>query len=307
MQDAAGGISCGGGTAAKCDDNVDCTQDSCDPTQGCVHAPLNSGTCTDSGTCGGNATCQQGKCVGMGTPCNDMNPCTQNTCLNGQCTFPMEMLGTACVFDACRTGSTCSANGQCQMGTAINCDDANPCTADSCDPANGCVHQPNNAGTCSDGNACTTADKCVNGTCTGTGIVCTALDECHKAGTCDMTAGGCSDPRQNDGFPCTGGTCQGGRCVLGDGGVVGSGGSAGTGGEAGDTASGGSSASGGSTQTPPAHVFTRNPGGCACTVPVESTSRHGEYLLALALGIGLARRRRDSSTRGSVAAARQRG
>jgi len=31
---------CSGGPAPNCDDNVKCTQDSCDPLQGCLHSPI---------------------------------------------------------------------------------------------------------------------------------------------------------------------------------------------------------------------------------------------------------------------------
>ena len=41
-----------------------------------------------------------------------------------------------------------------------------------------------NGTTCNDGNACTTSDVCTNGACGGTAVVCTALDQCHDAGTC---------------------------------------------------------------------------------------------------------------------------
>jgi hypothetical protein len=46
------------------------------------------------------------------------------------------------------------------------CDDGNPCTDDICDPEAGCLHAHNNL-PCSDGNACTTNDACVAGTCVG--------------------------------------------------------------------------------------------------------------------------------------------
>src|SRR5439155_9567356 len=44
--------------------------------------------------------------------------------------------------------------------------DGNVCTDDSCDPATGCVHAPNTA-SCTDGNACTTADTCAGSVCVG--------------------------------------------------------------------------------------------------------------------------------------------
>jgi MYXO-CTERM domain-containing protein len=43
-------------------------------------------------------------------------------------------------------------------------------------------------------------------------LMCTALDECHTAGTCS-TSSGCSNPPVADGTSCTGGSCQLGVCV----------------------------------------------------------------------------------------------
>jgi hypothetical protein len=54
----------------------------------------------------------------------------------------------------------------CAAGTALGCDDGNPCTAESCD-ANGCQHTVLADGTsCSDGNACNGFEACRAGTCT---------------------------------------------------------------------------------------------------------------------------------------------
>ena len=44
---------------------------------------------------------------------------------------------------------------------------------------------------CDDGNACTTADLCVSGTCYGFPISCPAADACHAPGTCDAGSGSC--------------------------------------------------------------------------------------------------------------------
>src|SRR5207247_1138426 len=54
---------------------------------------------------------------------------------------------------------------------------------------------------------------CSGGTCGGTAVVCTALDECHQAGTCAPATGMCSNPASPMGTPCTGGACDGaGNC-----------------------------------------------------------------------------------------------
>jgi hypothetical protein len=95
--------------------------------------------------------------------CNDDNPC------NG--------------IETCRSGS-------CVAGTPLNCDDANPCTADTCNPMAGCQHTPAANGTaCNDGNACTVGDTCQAGVCAGGAAVnCDDGDSC-TTDTCDPTAG----------------------------------------------------------------------------------------------------------------------
>jgi hypothetical protein len=73
-------------------------------------------------------------------PCDDANPCTTgDVCLAGACT-----------------------------GTVVPCpDDGNSCTDDVCVPATGTCGVPN-TDSCNDGDACTVADVCTDGTCGGT-------------------------------------------------------------------------------------------------------------------------------------------
>jgi hypothetical protein len=83
-------------------------------------------------------------------------------------------------------------------------------------------------------------------------------------------------------------------------GASGSGGEAGTpddvdgGGGTGPTGSAGSAGVASSTgSVDPAHVFVRDPGGCACSVPSSAQSNSGMLaLLGLALGGALGARRR---------------
>ncbi|MFO0726722.1 MAG: DUF4215 domain-containing protein [Myxococcota bacterium] len=107
-------------------------------------------------------------------------------------------------------GVVCTPNAQCQ-------------TASACDVRTGfCVgtNRPDNTA-CNDGNACTTVDRCISGTCAGSvPLRCTAADACHTAGTCDAATGACSNPIAPNGTPCTDGnactqsdSCQAGVCT----------------------------------------------------------------------------------------------
>src|SRR5438477_493393 len=87
----------------------------------------------------------------------------------------------------------------------------------------GVYSNPNQAnGTaCHDNHACTTYTTRYRSSCghpTST-VTCTALDQCHVAGTCDPMSGVCSNPNKangtacNDNNACTSGeTCQKGAC-----------------------------------------------------------------------------------------------
>ena len=139
-------------------------------------------------------------CAGAadGTACDDGNPCTgSDTCQSGVCT------GTAL---------TCTASDQCHV-------------AGVCDTTTGLCSNPAavDGTTCDDGDACTQTDSCQAGSCVGSNpVVCTALDQCHSAGTCDTGTGLCSNPAKTDSTPCDDGdacttndSCQSGVCTGG--------------------------------------------------------------------------------------------
>src|SRR5207244_1404540 len=114
-----------------------------------------------------------------GSACNDGNACTQaDTCRSGVCTGGNPVV--------------CPAPDQCH-------------DAGTCNPASGACSNPAkpDGSTCSDGNACTQADTCRSGVCTGGNpVVCPAPDQCHDAGTCNPATGTCSTPVKPDGSAC---------------------------------------------------------------------------------------------------------
>lgn len=94
----------------ECFDNNVCTQDSCDPVQGCLRTPV---------------------------PCDDNNPCTFSACTQiAGCTHsPISCNdGVACTVDSCSPATGCTH--------LPNCDDGDSCTTDLCDATLGCMHSP---------------------------------------------------------------------------------------------------------------------------------------------------------------------
>ncbi len=319
--------SCVGGAAVKCDDGRACTADTCTKGVGCTNAPVMDNTpCDDGSGCSTGDRCVAGECKPTGgTICpDDANPCTAATCDPNQgsvCGVKNDD-AAKCQIDKCHAFTQCAA-GVCPTSALIDCNDANPCTADACDPATGCTHAADDTATCSDGDLCTAADKCKGGACVVNPVACTPIDDCHLAGECNSKTGNCDDPRAPDDTACENGkgTCKTGKCELlpgmGDGGAGGepttgsagepptaSGGRPGGGAgepavEGGEPSVGtGGKASSGSKATPEGgepgedvHVFVRDPGGCSCNVPSSPPSRLA-WLGGLALAGALARRRR---------------
>ncbi len=211
---------CVGGPAPNCDDGNTCTDDSCDPENGCVHTD-NTAPCDDGNACTTNDTCADGFCA-PGAPllCEDHNVCTDDSCDPA----------SGCVYannnapcddgNACTTGDTC-AGGTCQSGPPTNCNDGNACTSDSCVPPTGCAHDPVPAccttdGQCADTDQCTTNERCVNNACVSDpvscddGNVCTD-DSCNPSTGCVHTNNNLSC---DDGNVCTANdTCAGGVCA----------------------------------------------------------------------------------------------
>src|SRR5438093_705697 len=145
--------------------------------------------------------------------------------MRGVCSNPNKANGTACNDNnACTSGETCQ-NGACGSPTStVTCSALDQChVAGCCDQVCGVCSNPNKAnGTaCNDNNACTSGETCQNGACgspTST-VTCTALDQCHVAGTCDPMSGVCSNPnkaksgRASGRETCTSGeTAQDGAC-----------------------------------------------------------------------------------------------
>lgn len=68
-----------GAILLECDDASECTDDSCDPSIGCINAPNNE-DCDDGTVCTTNDVCSAGTCTGTTVTCDDDNLCTTDTC-----------------------------------------------------------------------------------------------------------------------------------------------------------------------------------------------------------------------------------
>ncbi|MBM4352265.1 MAG: hypothetical protein FJ109_00495 [Deltaproteobacteria bacterium] len=231
VSDACANGQCAGGKLLDCNDGNPCTDDSCDPKIGCLHAP-NSAGCTDGNACSQGDSCKGGQCIpGLPLVCDDGNVCNglescspASGCLEGKALSCDD--GNVCDGketcdpkkgclagvplqcddgDACNGVETCLPGAGCAKGKALDCDDDNPCTDDSCDPKAGCKHAYNSVG-CDDANSCTQGEACVQGKCSGGAAVsCNDSNLCTDDG-CDPAVGCTHKINQapcNDGNLCT--------------------------------------------------------------------------------------------------------
>jgi hypothetical protein len=227
---------------ADCDDEIECTADSCDPdTRTCRHVP-DDALCDDGDACTYGHLCEPAVgCFLRGvTDCDDAVECSHDACnpLTGGCSnvpdhrlcpdpqlcVPGEggcVAGPPCVDDGdcddgdlCNGRETCDPAEGCRRGTAADCADDVPCTTDACHPGTGaCSHSPDHA-FCDDGLYCNGAETCdlASGCAAGAapacgdGIACT-VDRCDA--TTDRCTSAADNARCDDGRFCNGAeTCS---------------------------------------------------------------------------------------------------
>lgn len=179
--EACVGGSCQTGTAPNCDDDVDCTDDSCnEATDSCDHI-ANNANCDDGLFCNGSESCDATlDCQTGSDPCPDQN-CIESTDTCNDCITDGD-----CDDGLFCNGAEACVGGSCQTGTAANCDDDVGCTDDSC-----------NTGTDSCDNIAVD-DNCANG------VFCDGAETCHA--TLDCQAG--TPPTCDDGEGCTDDSCD---------------------------------------------------------------------------------------------------
>ncbi len=185
-----GGV-CDLGPPLDCDDDIDCTTDSCDPqTNQCQNTP-DDDFCDDDTFCNGVETCDVETGCEAGSPpvCDDGVECTDDVCDPQTDDCAATPNDDNCDNDAfCDGDETCDAVDDCQPGTPPDCDDQIPCTTDSCNEAtDACAHAPDNS-VCQNGLYCDGNEICSVGVGCVPGIpvpcndqfVCTA-DSCVEA------------------------------------------------------------------------------------------------------------------------------
>jgi hypothetical protein len=190
----------------------------------CSNPPAGSGTgCNDNDACTQTDQCNgSGNCVGSNpVVCTPLDDChVAGTCSpgSGVCSYPPAGSGTGCNDnDACTQTDQCNGAGTCVGGNSVVCTALDQChEIGVCNPGTGICSDPPSLNTkpCNDANACTQTDLCDGaGACAGGNpVVCTPLDDCHVAGTCDTQSGMCDNPLATDGTGCS----DGNACTLGD-------------------------------------------------------------------------------------------
>ncbi|MBI5513484.1 MAG: hypothetical protein HY909_06920 [Deltaproteobacteria bacterium] len=169
-------------------------------------APPTDATPPDAEPDGGTAGCATAR------DCEDMNPCTADTCdtSRGVC-VNAAMVGCCVMASDCDDGNVCTLDA-CVMNRCANaairgcclgdaqCDDGDRCTLDACDEATQRCRNTNVPGCCTTARDCDDMNRCTVDACDNATRTCTR-----------MPAAGCcaSDADCNDGNACTRDNCNG--------------------------------------------------------------------------------------------------
>lgn len=179
------------GQALDCDDQLDCTTDSCDSAMGCQNNPVH-GMC-DDGTACTTDTCELNQgCVF--TPdddaCDDLVPCSIDTCNPvGGCEYETD--DEYCDDDIACTSEICSLDLNCVYTTHDElCQDAVSCTMDVCENYVGCRQIPDDSN-CQAGYICDPVQDCLLPPDCDTNADCLDNDVCNGAEQC--SGGYCSN------------------------------------------------------------------------------------------------------------------
>ena len=224
---------------ASCKAPSQCHVAACNSDGMCVVSiKINTSPCDDgnaatindacfSGVCCGESLCASSRCP-PASSCHDWGTCNPST---GECTYPLKTDGVAC-----DDGQSGSVNDVCQLGRCVGraglpCSNVQVCSFSTCEvpicngTSTSCVTVWSSDGSfCSSDSSDSIPDTCISGTCIKTNrcanVVCSSIDQCHAAGTCNQNSGFCSTPKLPDRTPCDDGNpltnrdmCTGGICL----------------------------------------------------------------------------------------------
>ena len=202
-----------GGTQIECQDDDICTDDICDPIDGCIF-PFNNEPCDDDSPCTVSDNCSAGACVGFEIDCEcqadeDCDVLESQDLCAGALYCDLDAFPPKCALEP-DTGVECPE----PEGLGAECLEA------ACDPATGeCSFAPANDGApCEDGDLCTVSEICLAGECgSGAALNCYDGNVC-TTDSCDPDVGCAYADNDN---PCsdadvctTGDHCESGECMT---------------------------------------------------------------------------------------------
>jgi cysteine-rich repeat protein len=195
---------CLGGPSPICEDDNDCTDNQCEPDNGCVYPAFDDNTpCDDQSLCTQTDSCQAGICTGANPLlCDDLNQCTNDFCnADSGCVAQAVDDNTPCDDQSLCTQTDTCHNGQCSGAEPLDCDDAEACTIDTCEAAQGCLHTP--IAPCCGNSQVEAGEECDDGNQTDNdGCSATCQDEAVNSPECQNytpLTGGDRHISQNDG------------------------------------------------------------------------------------------------------------
>lgn len=207
-----------------CDDDNECTEDTCDELFGCVFTPLTGNMCDDGDPGTQYDQCTAGVCAGIPIPCPDDTHCLSYTrqLIGGfpQCVgVPVNVNGSCSVGDPCLVGGVCSSYGEC-INHDLICPMPGECVS-SYECVNGtCIPDYYDASV-----QCNTQNKCGLSFCNGAGdcefaidteVNCYPAGECQTWGQCVPETGQCAPVFLEDYDDClySDGYCMKGACIT---------------------------------------------------------------------------------------------
>ena len=108
----------------ECSDGMPCTADSCQGEDGCAFEPLTDTQCSDGDACTQQDHCDAGECVAVAVDCDDLNPCTVDSCESDS--------GCAYTFNQnpCDDGDPCTFDDHCKEGLCVGAELPCDCVVD---------------------------------------------------------------------------------------------------------------------------------------------------------------------------------